>query len=93
MTESTIFVWNPLPPVSPTSSEHAEAVTSPDRLSAYEDLIERINAAYTEGPIDWALLKSIESRILSAATWAELDAAVVEYEAAAIPELINQPTL
>lgn len=57
-----------------------------ERLAEYDAAVERCNAAYRGTPIPFDELDAIASRILNAATRAELAAAVAEYEATAIPD-------
>ena len=50
------------------------------------EAVERLNAAYDGGPINWPALDAIELRIHAARTHAELTEALAEYEAAAGPQ-------
>jgi hypothetical protein len=59
-----------------------DSVITDDRLEAYRAVIERVNAAYTGGPIDWPRLDEITERILRATTMRELTTSVADYEAA-----------
>jgi len=59
-------------------------VTPVARRRAHAALVERVNAAYRGGPIDWPRLESIERRIETAATFFELAQVTSDYEQAAI---------
>ena len=58
----------------------AEPVTLPNPLQVYAQMVERVDAAYDGGPINWLQLDDIEKRIWSAETMAELMLAVKNYE-------------
>lgn len=57
-----------------------EPVTQDDRQQAYASLIERVNAGYSGGVIDWPRSDAIEQRIWTATTTVELSHAIADYE-------------
>jgi len=58
---------------------NTEPITPETRQEMHATMIERANAAYRGGPIDWPQLDSIERRIETAETLTELRQAVADY--------------
>ena len=65
-----------------TSMLANEPVTAADRREAHRASVERQNAAYRGGPIDWPKLDGIWKRIREASTRRELTMAIADLEAA-----------
>jgi len=61
-----------------------DSISPEMRRQIHAELIERVNAAYRGGPIDWPRLDDIEQRIWTAETEGEFVAAVAEYETVAV---------
>ena len=67
----------------------SEPVTPEERRRASAALVERLNAAYRDGPIDWPRLDVLDERIEAAATKADLTAAIAEYVLAAQTAILD----
>ena len=59
-----------------------------EKQQAHAATLERVNAAYQGGPIDWPRLDEIDKRIWSAETMAELMQAVEDYESTALSQTV-----
>jgi hypothetical protein len=61
-----------------------DRITLETRRRIRAALIERVNAAFRDGPIDWPQLDDIEQRILTAETMTDLLQAVANFEGVAL---------
>ncbi len=63
----------------------ADCVSPDTRRQVHAEMLERVNAAYQGGAIDWPRIDDIEQQFWAAETMSELMDAVAKYESVASP--------